>query len=92
MVLRFAGAVFTALGRSHGTLTFTSGDAPARSAVRMLESIGLADCWQPAGPAWVKIHDSGPAWAEVSINVELPCGTTLMGVAPHLAAVGIVVG
>jgi hypothetical protein len=92
MVLRYAGAVFGAAGASDGILTFTSGDRAAQSAIELLEAIGLADRWHPAGPAAVKIHDSGPVGAEVAIALKLPPGASVAGVAPHLAAVGIVVG
>jgi hypothetical protein len=90
-VLRFAGALFTAMGVTDGVLTFTSGDEPAKSAIKMLESMGLADRWQPAGPAQVNIRNSGPLGAEVSINVKLPAGTTVAAAARHLAALGIAV-
>lgn len=89
--LQFAGATFTASSAADGALTFTSGDEAAKSAVAMLESMGLADRWQQAGPASVNIRNSGPVGAEVSVNVKLPGGTTLAGVRRHLAALGIAV-
>ncbi len=92
MVLRFAGAVFTAAGATDDVITYTSRDAPAKSAVRMLETIGLADRWHPAGPAQVKIRDAEESEAGVAIKVKLPGGTTLAAVAKHLAALGIAVG
>jgi hypothetical protein len=92
VTLQFAGATFrpgTTPGDDHAVQVFTSGEPAAKSVITALETMGLADRWQAAGPVQVNIRNSGPVGAEVSISVRLPGKTTVAGVARHLAALGI---
>lgn len=94
VTLQFGGATFRPAGTPQADSTmhmFASGDAAARQAVAALAPLGLAGRWQHAGPAQVRISNSGPVGAEVSIVVKLPAGATLAGTARHLTALGITV-
>jgi hypothetical protein len=73
-----------------GVLTFVSDDQSARDAVVPLESMGLAGRWQQAGTVQLKIQNSGPPGAGVSVCIKLPQGQTLADSATSLAGWGIV--
>lgn len=88
--LRFAGAQFTlAAHENPGVVTFVSDDEAAKTAVAPLESMGLAGTWQQAGTVKIKIQNSGPPGAAVSLCIELPEGRTLADSATSLATWGI---
>lgn len=87
--LRFAGAEFTLATENNNELIFTSGDEYAVASVHSLESMGLTDCWQAAGPAKVMIKNSGPPGADVTISIRLPDGHSLRELTASLASLGI---
>ena len=87
--LRFAGATFILATETDEELTFTSGDEYALASVRSLESMGLADRWQSAGQAKVKIKNSGPPGADVTITIKLPAAQPLPKLSAALASLGI---
>jgi hypothetical protein len=88
--LRFAGAQFTLAERHEpGVITFVSDDDAAKNAVAPLESMGIAGKWQQAGMVKIRLQNSGPPGAAVSLCVELPKGRTLADSAASLAMWGI---
>lgn len=88
--LRFAGAQFTLAERhEHGVVTFVSDEESAKNAVAPLESMGIAGKWQQAGTAKIRLQNSGPPGAAVSLCIELPEGRTLADSATSLATWGI---
>ena len=88
--LRFAGAHFKFADQQNpGAMTFVSDDEAAMNAVAPLESMGLAGKWQQAGTVKIKIQNSGPPGAAVSLCIELPDGRTLADSATSLATWGI---
>jgi len=90
LTLRFAGAAFTpADSNDPAVLSFVSDDETAKSTAQALESMGIAGCWQKAGPVRVNIKNSGPPGAAVSIRLRLPDDLTLDASASHLAGLGI---
>ena len=90
LTLRFAGATFTpADSDDPAILSFVSDDETARTTAQALESMGIADSWQKAGPVQVNIKNSGPPGAAVSIRLRLPDDLTLDASASHLAGLGI---
>ncbi len=88
--LRFAGTVFNlAEQQDRGVITFVSDDKAAKNAVAPLESMGLAGKWQQAGTVKIRIQNSGPPGAAVSLCIQLPEGRTLADSATSLATWGI---
>jgi len=88
--LRFGGAEFQpADSTDPGVMLFTSGDEMVIAAVKALESMGVAGKWQKAGSAEVMIGNSGPAGADVSIQIRVPGEQSLETAASSLANLGI---
>ena len=87
--LRFGGAAFTLAATEDGILVFVSDEPGAMTAVRAVESMGLAGRWQQAGVAQFSIANSGPPGAAVSIRIRLPEGQSLVSASNQLANVGI---
>lgn len=88
--LRFAGAQFTLADHEEpGVVTFVSDDEAAKNAVAPLESMGIAGKWQQAGTVKIRIQNSGPPGAAVSLRIELPEGRTVADSATSLATWGI---
>ncbi|MCA9670685.1 MAG: hypothetical protein KC503_34045 [Myxococcales bacterium] len=87
--LRFAGAIFKLSSIVEDVQTFVSSDDYAKSSIEALETMGLAGRWQRAGAARVRLQNSGPQGAEVSITIELPLESSLNAVARQLGALGI---
>jgi Family of unknown function (DUF6744) len=87
--IRFAGAEFKLTAETDEELIFASADEFAVASVASLESMGLADRWQSAGQVEVKIHNSGPLGADVTIAIKLPAAQPIEKYAPSLASLGI---
>ena len=88
--LSFAGATYSpAVSNQVGVLAFTSADDHAVSAVKSLESMGLAGRYQKAGNVEVCIQNSGPPDAPTSIFLKMPAGAKLADAAKSLASLGI---
>jgi len=88
--LRFGGAEFQPAASSDpDVLVFISGDEMVIAAVKALESMGVAGKWQKAGGAEVKIGNSGPVGADVSIQIRVPNEQSLETAASSLANLGI---
>lgn len=88
--LRFAGAQFTIADHEEpDVIAFVSDDEAAKNAVAPLESMGIAGKWQQAGTAKIKIQNSGPPGAAVSLCIEVPEGRTLADSATSLSTWGI---
>ncbi len=89
MCLSFAGARFDLRDEGDDTITYVSDEDAAKNAVAPLESMGLAGKWQQAGEVKIKIQNSGPAGAAVSLMFQVSGGTTLQNSATSLATWGI---
>jgi hypothetical protein len=87
--LRFAAATFRLIEVESDALTFASGERAALASVHTLESIGLANRWQPAGNLLVNIRNSGPIGSDVSITVKPARRETLGTCAGSLRLLGI---
>lgn len=87
--LHFAGISFTMAGLDSDTLIFVSDEDSAKKSVASLEAMGLAGIWQQAGKVRLKISNSGPEGAAVSIRIKPSDRDCLSASAPALALMGI---
>ncbi len=87
--LSFAGARFDLRDEGDDTITYVSDEDAAKNAVAPLESMGLAGKWQQAGEVKIKIQNSGPAGAAVSLMFQVRGGTALQSSTTSLATWGI---
>jgi hypothetical protein len=87
--VRFAGVDFRLLQEADEELTFASGEDHAKASLASLDAMGLADRWQSAGSTEVKIKNSGPPGADVTLTIRRPAKQPLRSLSASLATLGI---